>query len=57
MTTTEKGEYVPGSMKSGVERRNLRTLILASVIVSGLGYVGWRVTWGVVGLGRVILVT
>jgi hypothetical protein len=48
-TGTEMGEYVAGLKESGVERRNLRTLVIASVCIAVASYIGMRTTWGIVG--------
>jgi len=42
------GEYVAGLKESGVERRNLRTLVIASVFIAVASYIGMRTTWGIV---------
>jgi hypothetical protein len=47
-TETEMGEYVAGLKESGVERRNLRTLVIASVCIAVASYIGMRTTWGIV---------
>lgn len=38
-----------GLKESGVERRNLRTLVIASVCIAVASYIGMRTTWGIVG--------
>jgi L-amino acid N-acyltransferase YncA len=49
-TTTELGEYeISGHKETGIEKRNLRTLIVASTVVAVLSYLGMRTTWGIVG--------
>lgn len=48
-TTTSKGLYVPGTSSSGVERRNLKAFVLASVLMGVVSYLGLRTTWGIVG--------
>lgn len=48
ITGTEMGEYVPGAQKSAVERRNLRTLVVAGAVVGCLSYIGLRVSWSLV---------
>ncbi|CZR52773.1 uncharacterized protein PAC_02650 [Phialocephala subalpina] len=48
ITGTEMGEYVPGTQKSAVERRNLRTLVVAGAVMGCLSYIGLRVSWSLV---------
>jgi hypothetical protein len=44
------GEYEATGLKvSGVERRNLRTLVIASTLVGVASYIGMKTTWGIVG--------
>jgi len=33
---------------TGVEKRNLRTLVIASAVIGVLSYFGMRTTWGLV---------
>jgi hypothetical protein len=51
-TKTELGEYEPSSNPRSVETRNLRTLVLASAVMGGVGYVWFRTTWGFIGLAK-----
>ena len=49
-TTTELGTYENSGLgKSGVERRNFRTLVIASAFVGAASYFWIRTTWGLVG--------
>lgn len=55
-TKTELGEYDDADMASkGIERRNLRTVVLATAVLGGLGYFWMRTTWGLVGMVRGML--
>jgi len=54
-TKTELGEFKEGLTEKGVERRNLRTLVLASAVVGGVGYFWLRTTWGLVGAAKGLL--
>lgn len=50
-TNTEAGKYESSGLKErGVERRNLRTLVIASAVVGMASYFWMRTTWGLVGL-------
>jgi hypothetical protein len=49
-TTTELGEYEESGIKqTGIEKRNFRTLVVASTVVAVVSYVGMRSTWGIMG--------
>lgn len=50
-TPAELGDYHPSAVvtETGVERRNLRALVLASTVFALVLYVGMRITWGLVG--------
>jgi hypothetical protein len=48
-TTTPKGENESGLKESGVERRNLRTLVIASAFMGIVSYFCLRSTFGLVG--------
>jgi hypothetical protein len=49
-TTTELGAYEVSGMKgTGIEERNLRTLIAASAFISVVSYLWMRTTFGIVG--------
>lgn len=49
MTSTEKGEYQASGIKErGIERRNFKTLVIASTVVGVLSYFGMMTTWGLV---------
>lgn len=44
------GEYVDSGVKEqGIEKRNLRTLIVASTVLALFSYLGMKTTWGIVG--------
>lgn len=46
-TATRQGEYeVSGIKEPGIERRNLKALVFASVFVGVISYVGTRTTFG-----------
>lgn len=48
ITATEMGEYVPGTQRSSVEKRNFRTLVIAGAVMGCLSYVGFQVSWSLV---------
>jgi hypothetical protein len=48
-TTTSMGEYVSGLKESGVERRNLRVLVLASAFMGVVSYFCLKTTFGIIG--------
>jgi len=51
LTSTEVGKYeASGSKERGIERRNLRTLVIASAVIGVASYFWMRTTWGLVGL-------
>jgi len=50
--STELGEYNGGSKEQGIERRNLRTLIIASAFVGVASFFWMRTTWGLVGFAK-----
>ena len=48
-TSTALGENVSGIKESGIERRNLKALVIASAVMGVVGYLCMRGTWGIVG--------
>jgi len=51
--STELGEYKAQGLKErGIERRNLRTLVMASAFMGLASYFWMRTTWGLVGWAR-----
>ena len=47
--TTELGQYEESNVKqTGIEKRNLRTLVVASTALAVFSYLGMRTTWGIV---------
>ncbi|CAL3973540.1 hypothetical protein PZA11_005753 [Diplocarpon coronariae] len=46
-TKTLMGEYVPGRGESGIERRNLKVLVMASAAMGLMSCIGLRITLGV----------
>jgi len=56
-TITSMGDYEEMKKSdTGVERRNLRTLVVASAVIGVLSYFGMRTTWGLVAVVREWLV-
>ena len=48
-TTTSMGEYVSGLKESGVERRNLRVLVMGSAFMGLISFLLVKTSLGVVG--------
>ncbi|PBP20330.1 tat pathway signal sequence [Diplocarpon rosae] len=48
-TKTLMGEYVPGRVESGVERRNLKALVMATAAMGLVSYLALRIAFGVLG--------
>lgn len=47
MMSTEAGRYEASGLKErGVERRNLKTLVIASTVIGVASYLCMRTTWG-----------
>ena len=47
---TEAGKYEASHRKRGIESRNLRTLVIASVVVAAAACLLMRTTWSFLGL-------
>jgi len=53
MMSTEKGKYEASGIKErGIERRNFKTLVIASTVVGVLSYFGMMTTWGLMNSAR-----